>query len=113
MRTASAAIATTTAITALLLGTLSLSVHAQTTPRLDKREVRQEQRIEQGVKSGRITPAEAARLEKRGDRLEKHEAKAKADGVVTPTERARLEREANRNSRAIARQAHDRQGAKK
>ena len=104
---------TVTAIAALLFGAVSLSVHAQTTPRLDKREARQEQRVEHGVKSGQITPAEAARLEKRGDRLEKHEAKAKADGVETPGERARLEREANRNSHAIARQAHDRQGAKK
>jgi len=109
MRTTS----TVTAITALLFGTLSLTVHAQTTPRLDKREARQEQRIEHGVKSGQITPAEAARLEKRGDRLEKREAKAKSDGVVTPGERARLEREADRNSRVIARQAHDRQGARK
>ena len=101
----------------LLAATLlfaSASAFAQTaTPRLDKREANQERRIEQGVKSGKLTPQEAARLEKREGRLEKHEAAAKSDGKVTPAERARLQREANRNSHVIARQKHDKQVAKK
>ncbi len=100
-------------LTALLLGTMTLPAFAQTaTPRLDKREANQQRRIDQGVKSGQLTGAEASRLEKRETLLQNHEAKAKADGVVTPGERARLEREANRDSRAIARQKNDRQVAK-
>ncbi|MEY4296075.1 MAG: hypothetical protein RLY82_1763 [Pseudomonadota bacterium] len=80
---------------------------SDTTPRLDQREVRQQQRIDQGVASGQLTPREAARMQKRANRLEKHEQHAKADGVVTPAERRRLQREANHNSRKIHRQKHD------
>ncbi len=92
---------------------LAAPVLAQTsspaTPVLDKREVNQQRRIEQGTASGQLTPREEERLKRRADRLEANEAKAKSDGVVTPGERARLEREANRNSRVIAREKHDRQ----
>ena len=112
---------TTRLLAALVLGIATLPAIAQTTtpapkdptatPRLDRREARQEKRIEQGVKSGQLTEKEAARLEKREERLKAHEAKAKADGVVTAKERARLQAEANHNSRAIAREKHDRQRA--
>ena len=91
---------------ALLLPTFAV---AQSTPNLDKRERKQQQRIRQGVRSGELTPAEKRHLEARERKLKKDEAKAKADGEVTPTERARLQREANRDSRAIYRQKHDAQ----
>lgn len=77
------------------------------TPNLDKREVRQQQRITQGIKSGTLTPAEAANLEAREAKLNADEAKAKADGVVTQHERARLQAEANRDSKAICRKKHN------
>ena len=79
------------------------------TPALDKREANQEQRIEQGVKSGELTRPEAKRLAKNEQQLKRHEHRAKADGSVTATERARLHREAERNSSRIYRQKHDRQ----
>ncbi len=114
---------TTKLFAALVFGLAALPALAQTpapaakdptaTPRLDRREARQEKRIEQGVKSGQLTDKEAARLEKREEHLKAQEAKAKADGVVTPQERAKLEREANRDSRAITREKHDRQRAAK
>ena len=102
-------------ITAILFGAIALPVFAQTpaTPNIDKREANQQRRIDQGVKSGQLTPREAARLEKGQARLHANEAKAKSDGVVTPQERERLQHEANRNSRAIAREKHDKQTAKK
>jgi hypothetical protein len=81
------------------------------TPRLDQREARQQQRIDQGVASGQLTQREAARMQKRANRLERHEQHAKADGVVTPAERRRLQREANHNSLKIHRQKHDAQQA--
>ncbi len=77
------------------------------TPRVDKREARQQKRINQGVKSGRLTPKEAARLEKQQARIKRNEAKAKADGKVTPKERAKLTREQNRASRNIYRKKHN------
>lgn len=79
------------------------------TPNLDKREAKQQARIDQGVASGQLTPREAARLQKREANLAAHEQAAKADGVVTRAERRRLQREADRNSAAIRKQKHDAQ----
>lgn len=108
-----------TMLAAAVIGASTLPAFAQapattpSTPNLDKREANQQRRIDQGVKSGQLTPQEAERLQKRQDRLTANEAKAKADGVVTNKERAQLQAEANRNSRAIAREKHDRQHVKK
>jgi uncharacterized membrane protein YebE (DUF533 family) len=79
------------------------------TPAVDRREARQEKRIEQGEKSGALTPKEAAKLERGQTHVENMEAKAKADGKVTAKERARLERAQNVQSRKIYREKHDRQ----
>ena len=89
------------------------SAFAQTaTPNIDKRQANQEKRIEQGVKSGELTPKETARLEKREAKLQADKEKAQADGVVTKKERAKLQHEANRDSKAIYRQKHDAQKTK-
>jgi uncharacterized membrane protein YebE (DUF533 family) len=100
---------------AALLAAITLPVLAQApnTSRIDKREARQQQRIDQGVRSGQITPREAARLEKGQQRIERMEANAKADGRVTKRERAAIERAQDRQSRAIARDSHDRQKSRK
>lgn len=79
------------------------------TPGIDQRLSNQEKRIEQGTASGRLTEREANRLEARHDRTEADLAAAKSDGKVTKAERKALHRELNRDSRAIARQKHDRQ----
>ncbi|HSV53393.1 MAG TPA: hypothetical protein VLJ57_14845 [Burkholderiaceae bacterium] len=79
------------------------------TPRVDKRQARQQQRIDQGVASGQLTPKEAARLESRQAKIQQDEAAAKADGKVTGAERRQLKREQNQANRATYRQKHDRQ----
>lgn len=85
-----------------------LSVSAQTaTPRVTKRQVHQQARIKEGVKSGELTPGETRRLERRQAKIAVDKAKAKADGVVTPAERGKLAREQNRASRRIHREKHD------
>ncbi|MDP2795432.1 MAG: hypothetical protein Q8O25_15355 [Sulfurisoma sp.] len=101
---------------ASLLAALAASVLAQTaapaapvTPGVGQRQIKQQQRIGQGVQSGQLTPREAARLENGQDRVRKLEDKAKADGKVTPRERARLQQTQNVQSRHIAKQKHDRQ----
>lgn len=91
-----------------LLG-LGLTATAQNTPRIDRREHRQQRRIRQGVRSGSLTRREAARLERQQARTRAIEARAKSDGRVTARERARLHRRENRTSRHIYRQKHDRQ----
>jgi polyisoprenoid-binding protein YceI len=90
----------------------SSTTDATATPRLDKRQAKQQQRIDQGVATGQLTQGEAARLEAEQQRNAKAEERAKADGVVTAKERARLEKREDRSSRHIARQKHDRQQAK-
>ena len=84
------------------------SAIAQTqTPKVDKRERRQQMRIKEGVKSGELTPAETKRLEAQQAKIHRDEQKAKADDKVTPRERAKLQREQDRSSRTIYRKKHN------
>jgi hypothetical protein len=98
-----------------ILATVALPVLAQTardpaaTPRVDQRQINQEQRIDQGVASGALTGREAARLDRGQERVERIEDRAKADGTVTARERVRLEAAQDQQSRKIYRQKHDRQ----
>lgn len=102
----------TTLVTALALTMTGLAMAQPSTPNLDKREAKQQARIDQGVASGQLTAKEANRLDKRETKLATHEAAAKADGKVTAAERHKLQHEANRNSKAIRKQKHDAQTAK-
>jgi hypothetical protein len=100
----------TSTLLVAVLAALSLPVLAQTsTPNIDQRQANQQQRIDQGVKSGQLTGKEAGRLEKGQEHVQNVETKAKADGVVTKKERARMQRAENVQSRHIAKQKHDRQ----
>jgi hypothetical protein len=74
-----------------------------------QRDVNQQQRIEQGLKSGQLTTQEAARLEREESRVERDQARAMRDGKLTPAEKARLAREQNKVSRDIYREKHDAQ----
>jgi len=100
---------------ALMMGALPATGFGQSgtpsTTRIDHRQEKQQQRIDQGVASGALTEKEAARLHKEQDRLQKAEDKALADGKVTRKERARLEHRQDRASKHIYRQKHDRRRA--
>lgn len=76
-------------------------------PRIDRRQEKQEQRIEQGVQSGALTPKEAGRLEAQQARIAQEEARMKADGNLTRAERAKLTHDQNRASKAIYRKKHN------
>jgi hypothetical protein len=96
-----------------LLGLVAGIAFAQTaTPKVTKRQAKQQARIHEGVKSGELTPKEFNRLEKQEGKIAADKAKAKEDGVVTGKERARLHREQNAVSRHIYRQKHDAQKTK-
>lgn len=100
----------TTTLFALALLTAFTAVAASAhpvTPRVDRREVRQHARIEQGVRSGELTPREAAHLQAGQRHVQRMERRAKSDGVVTPGERVQLNRAQNRQSRHIARLKHN------
>jgi hypothetical protein len=96
------------------IAAFALPAAAQTdsTPRIDKRQDRQERRIEKGVKSGQLTKKEAARLYKGQARVQMMEDKAVADGKVTLKEKARIEKAQDRQSKKIYRERHDKQAAK-
>lgn len=60
---------------------------------IDHMEYRISQRIDEGVRSGRITQREARRLHSRERDIERHEIAFKSDGVVTQRERRQLRNE--------------------
>lgn len=76
-------------------------------PRIQNREDRQEQRIDQGVQNGALTPVEAGRLETQQARIKQTEERMKADGKLTKAERARLTHKQNRASKTIYRKKHN------
>ncbi len=81
-------------------------------PVIDQRQQNQQQRIDQGVASGQLTPREAGRLEAGQARVEQREARMKSDGALSKKERVQLTRQQNRASKRIYRQKHDRQTAR-
>jgi len=96
-------------ISALFCIGMITGLSAQQTPRVTERQVNQQERIQQGRKSGELTNREAARLELQQAKIQHDKRKAKSDGVVTPAERAKLHAEQNRASRNIYKQKHDAQ----
>jgi uncharacterized membrane protein YebE (DUF533 family) len=96
-------------LVAAVAALVAVPVFAQSTPRIDAREARQEARIEQGEKSGQLTPRETAKLDRGQAHVQTMEANAKADGVVTAKERTKIARAQDVQSRKIHRQKHDAQ----
>ena len=72
-----------------------------------QRNVNQQERIEQGLKSGELSTREAAKLEKGEARVEKLEAKANRDGTLTDAEKARVQKAQNAESAAISKAKHN------
>lgn len=78
-------------------------------PNIQKREQIQEKRIDQGVKSGELTPREAGKLEAQQAKIKQDEARMKSDGKLTKKERRKLTKEQNRASNKIQRKKHNEQ----
>jgi hypothetical protein len=74
-----------------------------------QRNINQQQRIEQGLKSGQLTNREAGKLERGESRVDRAEAKAGRDGHVGKGEQARVQTAENKESNRIYRQKHDAQ----
>jgi hypothetical protein len=92
----------------LVVAFLHVPAMAQTDdPGIQKRMENQENRIEQGIASGQLTPRETGRLEAQQTKIKQDELRMKSDGVLTAREQAKLTREQNRASRRIYRQKHD------
>ena len=99
-----------TTILATALGlAFSAGAFAQPGAGTVQRDVDQQQRIEQGLKSGSLTTREASRLEGEEAKVQRDQARAMSDGKLSPAEKARLAREQNQVSRDIYREKHDAQ----
>jgi hypothetical protein len=94
-------------VAVFVLGASSVSMAGSRV--INRREYREQKRINQGIRSGELTRREARVLEGRLARIRIDERFAKADGHLSYRERARLNRELNRESRDIYRQKHDSQ----
>jgi hypothetical protein len=95
--------ATAIIIAGAVAGLFSLAASAQTTGSEVQRDVNQQQRIEQGLKSGSLNTREASKLEAGESRIDKMEANAEKDGKLSPAEKARIQRAQNQESRDINR----------
>ena len=96
-------------VTLLLLSlTLAGAASAQTkTPRVDRRQAHQHERIRQGVRSGELTPRQARFLRRGQAQIRRMEARFKADGRITRAERRQLLRMQERQNARIYRMKHD------
>ena len=72
-----------------------------------QRDVNQQQRIENGLKSGQLSTKEAAQLERGEQKIDRMEAKALSDGKLTKSEQQRIERAENAQSKQIYRDKHN------
>jgi hypothetical protein len=74
-----------------------------------QRNVNQESRIEQGVKSGQLTNREVGKLENGQSKVDRAEARAGANGHVGKREQQNVQNAENQQSKRIYKQKHDKQ----
>lgn len=76
-------------------------VSAQTVGTEVQRDVNQENRIDQGLKSGQLSTGEAAKLERGEARIDRMESNAQKNGNLSPQEAARIQQAQNQESGRI------------
>src|SRR5438477_9961647 len=94
---------------AIVVAALVLSTTLAPAGVVHRRQKRQHARIQQGVRSGEVTPEEAAKLKAEQQTVQADREKAAADGKVTGKERRTIRPEQNQASRDILRKKHNRQ----
>jgi hypothetical protein len=90
-----------TAIALIMTVPCASAVFAQTVGTEVQRDVNQENRIEQGLKSGQLSTGEAAKLERGEARIDRMEKNALKDGNLSPQEAGRIQRAQNQESARI------------
>ncbi len=101
MKKIAAIIAITITATSLLFVNVSFA------GRPANRQVKQQERIHQGVKSGEVTKKEYRHLQKQQARIQRSKKQAWSDGKLTKKERVRLEHQQDKASRHIYRAKHN------
>ncbi|RPJ16490.1 MAG: hypothetical protein EHM37_02055 [Deltaproteobacteria bacterium] len=82
-----------------------------TDPGIQRRMENQDQRIDQGVQSGALTPRETGKLAADQARIQQTEERMRSDGNLTGQERQKLKTKQDRASDRIYQQKHDHQRA--
>lgn len=90
---------------------LGAPAFAQTATVDTPREIRQQERIDQGIESGALNENEAKRLEKGTDRIDSAQERALKDGEVSAQEKAHIKKMEDVQSKRIYREKHDKQTA--
>lgn len=91
----------------LALAMPALGMAGTRDPGVNNRQVRQSDRIEQGVTSGELNRREARRLHRKERVIREKEDLYKADGNLSRAERRDLHRDLNALSRDIKHEKHD------
>ena len=98
------------AVTATCAFAMTAGVAAAEAPTPKNRQIEQQKRIAQGVRSGELTKSETRGLERNAARIHRSIVRDRRDhGVFTARERRQAQHALNRQSRAIGGQKHDRQ----
>ena len=87
--------------------TLSMGAHEAFAGRISDRQIVQQKRIHQGIRSGELTRCEIRHLEMEQHRIHRLKKRAWRDGWLTTGERLRLERRQDHASRHIYRLKHN------
>jgi Skp family chaperone for outer membrane proteins len=74
---------------------------------VNKRQRRQNHRVEQGVQSGELTQQEQNKIEHQEAKVDNLEEKLRADGDLSKKDKAKLDVAQDRTSRSIYRKKHN------
>ncbi len=98
-----------TTILAGLIAAAAATAALPATAQVVQRQDTQAARIDQGVRSGALTPRETGHLERQQGRIANTEARMRArhDGVLTARNHAKLARMQNHANRSIYRAKHN------
>lgn len=97
-------------IAVLALSTVAFAQTATPAPQnINGRKENQQDRIAQGINSGKLSPSETARLESKQASINRQERNMRAadNGHLTTQDRAILKQRQNNQSKAIYRAKHD------
>ena len=109
MRTRTLSLTLAAAAAALSLGAATPARADNYEQIIDRRQDRQEDRIDQGIRSGELNRREAARLERGQAHVNRMENRTLSDGHISRAEFRRIEGAQNNQSHRIYQQKHDRQ----
>jgi hypothetical protein len=85
----------------------ALAAHAQSNVDILQRDVNQQTRIQQGLRSGSLTTAEAARLEQQQSHIQQLQARGLQDGRLSHAEQARIDAAQDRARAQITAAQHN------